>query len=76
VKNITIALPEDLVKWARVYAAKHESSVSRMLGDTLREKMAADSSYARSMDRFLSKEPVKLRDSGERYPGRDDVHGR
>jgi hypothetical protein len=75
-KNITIAVSEEVARWARVYAAEHETSISRMLGDTLREKMAADSSYARSMDRFLSKHPVNLRDRGERYPGRDDVHER
>ncbi len=67
-KNITITVSEDVARWARVYAAEHETSISRMISDTLREKMASDSSYARSMERFFSKNPVNLRDGGEHYP--------
>ena len=75
-KNITITLPEEVAKWARVYAAEHETSVSRMLGNILRDKMDSDSSYSRSMERFLSKNPVKLRGNGESYPEREERHER
>lgn len=75
-RNITITVSEDVARWARVYAAEHETSISRMLSDTLREKMASDSSYARSMERFLSKNSVNLRDGGEHYPDRDVIHER
>ncbi len=73
-KNITITVSEDVARWARVYAAEHETSISRMLSDTLRDKMDSDSSYARSMERFFSKNPVDLRDGDEGYPGRDEIH--
>ena len=75
-KNITITVPENVAKWARVYAAEHETSISRMLGDMLSDKMDTESSYSRSMERFLSKKPVKLRDNGDRYPDRDKLHER
>ena len=75
-KNITITVPENVAKWARVYAAEHETSISRMLGDILKDKMDTESSYSRSMERFLSKKPVKLRDNGDRYPDRDKLHER
>lgn len=75
-KNITITVNEEVARWARVYAAEHETSISRMLSDILREKMASESSYLRSMERFLSKEPVNLRAEGTVYPRREQLHER
>jgi hypothetical protein len=75
-KNITITLPREIAKWARVYAAERDTSVSGMLGDMLRDKMDSESSYSRSMERFLSKRPRALRNEGERLPERDELHER
>jgi len=36
-KNVTLALPDAVAQWARVWAAKHDTSVSRMLGNMLQE---------------------------------------
>ncbi len=38
-KNVTILLDEETVRWARIHAAEHNTSVSRLVGELLREKM-------------------------------------
>lgn len=38
-KNITITLDEETATWARVYAAQRNMSLSRYVGEVLRERM-------------------------------------
>ena len=45
-KNVTVTLDDRVADWARVWAAQHRTSVSRMLGNLLAEKMAQDERYA------------------------------
>jgi hypothetical protein len=75
-KNVTITLDERTAAWARVYAAKHNMSVSRMVGEMLHQRMRESHEYNEAMRRFLGRAPVKLNRSGKRYPGRDDLHAR
>ena len=75
-KNVTITLPEEVARWARIYAAKHETSVSRMLGEILRQRMLEEEGYEASKHSFLSRKPVRLKRKGQRYPSRDELHER
>jgi hypothetical protein len=75
-KNVTITLDEETAAWARVYAAEHNVSVSRLVGDMLRERMQEAREYDEAMRRFLAKKPVRLSRSGQRYPKRDQLHDR
>ena len=75
-KNVTITLDETTATWARVYAAKHNTSVSRMVGEMLRERMGRQREYEEAMRRFLSKKPFKLNSKGARYPTRDELYDR
>ena len=75
-KNVTITLDEKTAAWARVYAAKHNTSVSRIVGEMLRQRMTEFREYDDAMRRFLSKAPVELRRAGERYPTRNELHDR
>jgi hypothetical protein len=43
-RNVTVTLEEDVAQWARIEAARRDTSVSRLLGELLKEKMGADSS--------------------------------
>ena len=45
-RNVTITLDDAVADWSRVWAAKHQTSVSRMLGELPAEKMAEEESYA------------------------------
>jgi hypothetical protein len=76
VKNVTITLDERTAAWVRVYAAKHNISVSRMVGERLQEKMRESREYDEAMRRFLARKPVRLKRAGTRYASRDELHDR
>jgi hypothetical protein len=59
-RNVTITVEDDALEWARVEAAKRGSSVSRMVGDMLAERMRADDAYAQAM-----RESLQFRSWGE-----------
>jgi len=75
-KNVTITLDEDVARWARIRAAERETSVSRLVGEMLREKMLEDQSYEAAMQEYLARPPRKLKKAGARYPRRADLYGR
>jgi hypothetical protein len=75
-KNVTITVDEEVARWARIRAAEENTSVSRLVGEMLREKMLREKAYETSMHRFLARNPVKLRAPGDRYPGREELHER
>lgn len=75
-KNVTITLDEKTAAWARVYAAKHNTSVSRMVGEMLEQRMDELLAYDQAMRAFLARAPVRLKRAGKRYPIRDELHDR
>ena len=75
VKYVTISIPEELARWARLWAVEHESSVSGLLSRLLQEKKESELRYQSSMDSFLSR-PVTRISGGESYPGRDSLYDR
>ena len=75
-KNVTITLDENVARWARIRAAELDTSVSRLVGDMLHEKMLQERAYETAMEEFLSVEPVKLKKPGAGYPRRDKLHAR
>ena len=40
-RNVTVTLEEDVAQWARIEAARKDTSVSRLLGELLKERMSA-----------------------------------
>lgn len=74
-KNVTITLEEEVSQWARIWAAKHHTSVSRMLGEMLRQRMLDEQGYEAAMKRHLTSKPVSLKKGGK-YPSRDELHER
>jgi hypothetical protein len=76
VKNVTITLDEQTAAWIRVYAARHNKSVSRLVGELLRERMRRGKEYEQAMQRFLSKAPVAFKWKGGRRPTREELHDR
>lgn len=74
-KNVTITLDEKVAEWARVWAARSNSSVSRLVGELLKQKMQDESGYTIAMNQFLSRNPQDLKKTGS-YPSREDLHER
>lgn len=74
-RNVTVTLEEDVAQWARIEAARRDTSVSRLLGELLRERMAANSEYEATRRRALSREPF-LESGGRPYLTREKAHER
>lgn len=75
-KNVTITLDEEVLRWARIRAASRDTSVSRMLGEELRRQMLAEKQYERARRRFQSRSPKPLKPAGTVYPDRDSLYER
>lgn len=75
-KNVTVTLEPEAARWARVEAARRETSVSRLLGDLLEREMRGHEAYDRAMQRFFSQEPGVHRTDGRQLPSREELHER
>jgi Family of unknown function (DUF6364) len=74
-KNITITLADEVAQRVRVWAARHDSSVSKLVGELLRQRMLEEQGYESAMNDFLSRPPQRLKESGG-YPSPEDLHAR
>jgi plasmid stability protein len=63
-KNITVTLEEDVAQWARIEAARHDTSVSRLLGSLLKELMSSESEAA---GRSVAEAASRLENFGLRH---------
>jgi hypothetical protein len=73
-RNVTVTLEEDVAQWARIEAARQDTSVSRLLGALLKELMSTQDEYETAMRRALGRKPF-LRSNG-RYLTREEAHER
>jgi hypothetical protein len=69
-----VTLEEEVAQWARIEAARRDTSVSRFLGALLKERMAARDDYEKAMRRALSRKPFLHSDG--RYLTREEAHDR
>jgi hypothetical protein len=72
--NMAITAEEDVLRWARVKAAEENTSVARLVGNLLKERMLAERGYQAARRRFLGAKP-RILSSGP-YPSRDELHDR
>lgn len=73
-RNITVTLEEEVAHWARLEAARKETSVSRLLGSMLKDRMLEEDGYERAMRRALGRKPFLKTDG--RYLSREEAHDR
>jgi hypothetical protein len=73
-RNITITLEESIARWARIEAARRDTSISRLLAGILKERMLEEDAYQVAMRRALARKPF-LKTNG-RYLSREEVHER
>jgi hypothetical protein len=71
-KNVTVTMEDAVADWARMEAARRHTSVSRLIGELLAEKMRHDDAYERAMQDWLSRERTWTSDG--RYVTRDDAN--
>ena len=56
-RNVTVTLEQDVAQWARIEAARRDTSVSRLLGELMKERMgklAGSSPVADAAERLAS----------------------
>ncbi len=75
-KNVTITLDEETARWARIEAARHDTSVSRFVGEMLREQMEARATYEAAHHQFVEQGPYLTAVPGRTLPSRDELHAR
>lgn len=59
-KNVTITMDDAVADWARIEAARRNTSVSRLVGEMLAEKMRHDDTYDVAMRDAMKFEPIKF----------------
>ena len=90
-RNVTISLDDETARAVRVRAAECDMSVSRYVADLLRkdvtseaserpevhrEELVMDDHYRAAMAEFFSIGPLRLREPGEKWPTREEMHER
>jgi hypothetical protein len=75
-KNVTITVDEKVARWARIRAAERDTSLSRLIGEMLQEKMDQEENYQEAMDRYLSHSPSPLKPKKSKYPTRKELYAR
>jgi len=73
-RNVTVTLEEPVAQWARIEAARNDTSVSRLLGEILKERMLHHHGYEKAMRRALARKAF-LKKEG-RYLSREEAHDR
>jgi plasmid stability protein len=54
VRNITLSLPVDLVRQAKVYAAEHDTTINALVRELLREALIREGRARIAADRLLA----------------------
>jgi hypothetical protein len=72
-KNVTITVEETVLEWVRIEAAKRNSSVSRLVGEMLADKMRHDDAYLRAFEEWKA-DRVRFDSGGQPYPRRADIY--
>jgi hypothetical protein len=75
-RNVTVTLDEDTALWARLEAARRDTSVSRLLGEILRQRMDQEDGYVSSKALYLAQTPGVHRRPGQLLPTRAELHDR
>ncbi|HMO50511.1 MAG TPA: DUF6364 family protein [Kiritimatiellia bacterium] len=73
-KNVTITLPDEIARRAKVFAAERNTSVSRFVGELLAERLETELGYRKSMNQWLARKPTVINESKSTYPRRDELY--
>jgi len=73
-RNVTVTLDESVARWARIEAARQDTSVYQLRAGILLERMREEDSYEKAMRRALARKPFLKTDG--RYLSREEVHDR
>ncbi len=75
-RNVTVTLDEETARWARIEAARRDTSVSKLLGGILRAEMLQDAEYEAAKNMYLAQKPGIHRCQDQPLPSREELHDR
>ncbi len=80
-KNVTITMEDAVADWVRIEAARRNSSVSRMLGEMVADKMRHNDAYERAMHEWQAdagagagENAIALTSDAPAHPGREETY--
>jgi hypothetical protein len=73
-KNVTITMEDGVAEWARLEAARRNTSVSRLVGEMLTDKMRRDDDYENAMREALEFKSLGV--SKGPYLAREQIYDR
>ncbi len=74
-KNVTITLSEEALRWARRKAAEENTSVSKLVGRMLENQMRQTDEYWQAYEKWKKLKPIKGVRAAERLT-REEAHAR
>ncbi len=72
-KNVTVTMEDSVADWARMEAARRNTSVSKLVGEMLAEKMRHDDAYERAMSEWM-RHDLSFSSDGSPYPKREEIY--
>ena len=75
-KNVTVTLDDQTAEWARAQAAEKGMSLSRYIGEVLREQLPKAQAYERAMRSYMARKPFIVREPDEKLPTREEIYDR
>ena len=74
-KNVTITVEEEVLRWAKRKAAEEDTSVSKLVGRMLAADMRRNDAYWKAYERWKKLKPIPGLDASKRL-GREELHER
>ena len=77
-QNVTLSIPKDLLKQAKIMAASQDKSLSQFIRESLEQKVREEADYSKAQKRQLRllKKGLELGTKGQVKINRDDLHAR
>jgi len=75
-RNLTIQLEDDVIRKAKVLAARRDTSVSALIARELTRLVAEDDAYQAAKQRAVERLGAGYHLGGPPYPSRDELHDR
>ncbi len=73
-RNVTITMEDQVADWVRMEAARRDTSVSRLVGELLAEKMRQEDAYEQAMREALKFESWGASEGA--FLNRDEMYDR
>ena len=75
-KNVTVTLDDETLAKARVRAAERNMSLSRYMGEVVRQELRQETEYEAAFRAWRARKPLPLKGPPQPYPKREELYER